>query len=218
MKPYFEDGSITLYNANCLDVLPGLDGQYFAFTDPPYNVGKEYHGWNDSMVPEAYLEFCAVWIEQVKRLSPEACIYPPKKFLPQYWQMLGTEWQQIILTWTPEGAIRYGFVDQYAVLLTNARPKQRAKNLWQNVQMRGMGYFFKEDDHDHPGYTSEDLTRRVLTVLGAPELPILDPFAGTGTTARIAKDLGRKCVAIEYSERWCEFIARERMAQGVLFA
>jgi DNA modification methylase len=216
MQPYYQDESITLYNADCLDVLPHLTGQYFTFTDPPYNVGKDYKGWNDSMPHEAYLEFCAIWIEHIKRLSPEACIYPPKKFLPQYWNMVGTEWQQIVLTWKPEGAIRYGFVDQYAVLLTNARPKQRAKNLWENVQMRGMGYFFKENDYNHPGYTSEDLTRRVLTVLGTPDYPVLEPFAGTGTTARVAKNLGRKCVAIEYSEQWCEFIARERMAQGVL--
>jgi len=34
---------------------------------------------------------------------------------------------------------------------------------------------------------------------------------------RIAKNMGRKCVTIEYSEQWCEFIAKNRMAQMSFF-
>lgn len=43
----------------------------------------------------------------------------------------------------------------------------------------------------------------------------IDPFAGSGTTGRAAKDLGRKCTMIEREERYCEIAAR-RMAQEVL--
>jgi hypothetical protein len=40
-------------------------------------------------------------------------------------------------------------------------------------------------------------------------------FAGSGTTGRAAKDLGRKCVLIEREEKYCE-IAANRMRQEVL--
>jgi len=44
---------------------------------------------------------------------------------------------------------------------------------------------------------------------------ILDPFAGSGTTGRAAKDLQRKCTMIEIEERYCE-IAANRCRQEVL--
>ncbi len=43
---------------------------------------------------------------------------------------------------------------------------------------------------------------------------VLDPYAGTGTTLRAAKDLGLKAIGVESVEQYCEIAAR-RLDQGV---
>jgi len=223
MKPYYQDKWVTIYHGDCREVLPlfkGLTKLYgkaiaLLFTDPPYNVGKDYGIWNDSMSDNEYLKFCNDWIKQCKQVAEELAVYLPRKYAMQYWQMLGEGFVQIVFPWSPEGAIRNGFVNQFASLLTNATPKQRTKDVWLNVQMRGMGYYFKEDDYGHTGYTSEDLTSRVLTAFSNQGDLILDPFLGSGTTCYCAKKLNRYSIGIEIEEKYCEIAAR-RCSQEVM--
>lgn len=67
---------------------------------------------------------------------------------------------------------------------------------------------------EHP--TQKPLSLFLWCLGFAPDAStILDPFMGSGTTLRAAKDLGRRCIGIEIEERYCE-IAVKRLGQEVL--
>ena len=65
----------------------------------------------------------------------------------------------------------------------------------------------------HPTEKPISLMTQIIDTM--PPGVILDPFMGSGTTLRAAKDLGRRAIGIEIDERYCE-IAVRRLAQGVL--
>jgi len=71
------------------------------------------------------------------------------------------------------------------------------------------------EDRQHVTEKPAQLLRALLQVVGPGSLTILDPFMGSGTTLRAAKDLGHRAIGIEIEERYCE-IAAKRLGQEVL--
>jgi DNA modification methylase len=67
---------------------------------------------------------------------------------------------------------------------------------------------------DHPAVFPVKFAGEVLRAF--PDGLVCDPFMGSGTTLRAAKDLGRRAIGIEIEEKYCE-IAVRRLAQKVLF-
>lgn len=67
----------------------------------------------------------------------------------------------------------------------------------------------------HPAPFPVELARRCIRLSTWPDEIVLDPFAGTGTTLLAARQLGRRAIGIERSERYCA-LAVDRLAQGAL--
>jgi len=67
----------------------------------------------------------------------------------------------------------------------------------------------------HPTQKPLKMMRDIIEISCEKEGTILDPFMGSGTTLRAAKDLGRKAIGIEIEEKYCE-IAVKRLQQEVL--
>lgn len=108
----------------------------------------------------------------------------------------------------PNG-IRNGFIYSHCELAwTNIMSRVQKFSLeWQGADRNGESFL-------HPTQKPIPLMQWCLSF--APDaVAILDPFMGSGTTLRAAKDLGRKCIGIELEEKYCE-IAAKRLAQEVL--
>jgi site-specific DNA-methyltransferase (adenine-specific) len=64
----------------------------------------------------------------------------------------------------------------------------------------------------HPAPMPVEVARRCIRLSTWPGETVLDPFAGSGTSLVAARQLGRRAVGIERSERYCELAVR-RLAQ-----
>ena len=72
------------------------------------------------------------------------------------------------------------------------------------------------EGNDHPTVKPLALMKYLLTLLSTPTGGlILDPFAGSGTTAMAACELGRPCVCVELDEHNCEIAARRLEAANL---
>ena len=64
-------------------------------------------------------------------------------------------------------------------------------------------------DNAHPTVKPGDLMQWLVKLVTAENQIVLDPFAGSGTTLRAAKDLGRQFIGIERQPKWAD-VARVR--------
>jgi DNA modification methylase len=72
---------------------------------------------------------------------------------------------------------------------------------------------WSQEPKQHVAQFPLDLPAKLLG--RTPGILVLDPFMGSGTTLRAAKDLGRRAIGIEIDERYCE-IAAKRLSQEIL--
>ncbi len=78
-------------------------------------------------------------------------------------------------------------------------------NIWTDVSVP---FWSMPENTDHPTQKPEKLLAKILLASTNAGDLILDPFAGSGTTAVTAKKLGRDFIAIESDEQYCLLAAK----------
>lgn len=94
--------------------------------------------------------------------------------------------------------------------LTSAEFKAWTRNVW-NIPVGNA-----DRNLDHPCKFPPELPRRLIKLYGYVGDVVLDPFCGSGTTLRVAKDLGRRSTGVDISRRYCAMSAN-RCRQQLLF-
>ena len=78
-------------------------------------------------------------------------------------------------------------------------------NIWTDITVP---FWSMPENTDHPTQKPEKLLAKIILASTNRGDLILDPFAGSGTTAVVAKKLGRDFVAIESDEKYCLLAAK----------
>ncbi|PSN17378.1 site-specific DNA-methyltransferase [filamentous cyanobacterium CCP5] len=80
-------------------------------------------------------------------------------------------------------------------------------NLWTDISVP---FWSMPENTDHPTQKPEKLIAKLVLASSRPGDLVLDPFLGSGTTAVVAKKLGRRYVGIEIDQTYC-CLARKRL-------
>lgn len=83
-------------------------------------------------------------------------------------------------------------------------------NFWTDITIP---FWSMPENTDHPTQKSEKLIAKLILAGSNPGDFVLDPFAGSGTTAVVAKKLGRRYLGIDMDEEYC-LLAEQRLEQA----
>lgn len=236
--PYYSDDRVTIYHGDALVVLDALGGQVQAdavVTDPPYASGSRSEASRTSsgaMLRAGRFADRPIDLDQMTttgfvwliRNVGLAC-YP---LLPDGGSFLSfidwRQWPNLVgaletCNYRVQGMIVWdkgsmglgnGFRAQHELVCHASKgvPTVHDKSTGNVLSHR------RVEPVNHPSPKPEKLMRRLLNVTVPSGGLVLDPFAGSGSTLRAAKDLGMRAIGIESNERYCE-VAASRLAQEV---
>jgi DNA modification methylase len=215
MKPYYSEPGIDIYLGDCRNILPSVPKVDLVLTDPPYGIGADrnlrankQHGhavapskdygigkWDKipsaetfRIVFDASREFIIWGGNYFGALAPSSC------------------W----LVWDKDNGDN-GYADCELAWTNLDRAVRKFRHRWMGMLQENMK---EKEERYHPTQKPTEVMRWCIGLASEPQV-ILDPFMGSGTTLRAAKDLGRKAIGIEIEEKYCE-IAVRRLRQEVL--
>jgi DNA modification methylase len=203
IKLYYESETICIINADCREVLPSLPKVDLVLTDPPYGIKADKDNAHSSIRdnpkwPESKWDY-ERQPEGVKMALQNSCNMAV--FGGNYYTDIlpvSSGW----LAWLkPQASTGFSLADM-ELCWTSLNIAARTKT------------FNRRDGNYHP--TQKPVCVMLWVLSFFPNITdILDPFMGSGTTLLAAKQLGRKAIGIEISEKYCE-IAVKRLAQSVM--
>jgi DNA modification methylase len=211
------------------------------FADPPYNLKKLYAGYDDARAEHGYIAWCNRWLAGMARaLKPGGSLFvlnlpkwaihhatflnrqlqfhrwiawdalsePRGKLMPAHYALLWYTKPGAPLT---VNAVPLPDSPNYCLRASCIRKHQREKveltDVWSDIHR----IKHKRDRDAHPCQLPEKLLERIILLASNPGDVVFDPFCGTGTTAVVAKRLGRNFVVTDSDPNYVR-IAQQRLA------
>lgn len=219
LKPYYEENGITIYHGDCREILPHLEPVDLVLTDPPYGINYRSNH-NSSRRGK--------WAKWVRYENLPGIVGDDQPLDPSF--MLALNVPLVIfggnycadqlppsrcwIIWDKRDGIGSNNQADAELAWTNFdKPSRIYRHLWSGLLRAGEENVALSEKL-HPHQKPLALIKFILSYSDTAGV-VLDPFMGSGTTLRAAKDLGRKAIGIEIEEKYCE-IAVKRLAQEVL--
>ena len=210
-----------IIHGDCRTYLDRISQDVFFISDPPYNQSYHYDEYKDRMAAE---EYASLLLTVFKRRKSAIILYPEEAV-----QLLGggrmgdiqqiVSWvypsntakqHRLISWWNCKPDLR--LIPQPYKNPTDKRIKKRIEegktarsyDWWEINQVKNVS----KKDNPHPCPIPYELARRIILSTTKVGDTVCDPFAGSGTVLKAAKDLGRNFLGFDISEKYVE-VARK---------
>lgn len=241
---YYREDTVEIHHGEALAILRELPDESVdvVLTDPPYSSGGAFRGdrtmgtvakyvnskytegkhefSGDTRDQRGYLAWCSLWMSECLRVTKPGGLF-----------LCFSDWRQLPITtdaiqaggWVWRGIVPWD--------KTEATRPQRGRFsaqcefvVWGTAGertiegrcARGIVRHGTTGGKRHIAEKPEAVISHLLQLTPAGGT-VLDPFLGSGTTLRVAKDQGLRGIGIELLKHNCE-LARDRLKQGALLA
>ncbi|MFO0936210.1 MAG: DNA methyltransferase [Gemmataceae bacterium] len=219
--PFYSRDGITICHGDCLSVMLQLRSESidFVLTDPPYLVN--FKGRWDSEKNQIVGDDDPNWVQPAfseiwRLLKPNSfCVsfygWPHTDTFLGIWKAIGfrpVSHLAFVKRQWGLGRFTRG-THETAYLLAKGKPAIPERAISDVID-------WQRDDHAfHPNQKPVSALTPLIETYCPPDGIVLDPFMGSGSTLRAAKDLGHSAMGIEIEMDYCRK-AKARLAQGVL--
>lgn len=241
LHPFFADELCTVYLGEACAILRQLPTASVdvVITDPPYSSGgmmrgdragqsckakyqqtqteREYDEFSgDNRDQRSFIVWCSIWLEELRRVTkPGAVIacFTDWRQMPAMTDALqvgGLVWRGV-LPWVKKSYRpckgRWASQCEYLVWATNGPREMKGPCF------PGAYTYSVASEKRHMTEKPVDLMHELCRIAFEPGAVILDPFMGSGTTLKAAKQHGKKCIGIEITRSICD-TAVERLREA----
>ncbi len=242
--PFYEDGCVRVFHGDARNLPIDDESVHLVVTSPPYNCRLNYDGYDDWLPWDEYwhgliepsLRECYRVLTRGGRIAVNLAnvIRQDVPFLPReqltWVKAMNPEDIATSTAWgswcSASNPVLRAVAEPVFIASkgTHARPpgqsdltaaefKAWTRNVWHITSGHADQYL------DHPcKFPLEliELPRRLIKLYSYVGDVVLDPFCGSGSTLRAAKDAGRRAIGVEISSRYCALSAN-RCRQELLF-
>lgn len=189
-------------------------------TDPPYNQNYKYKNYKDRLKENEYIEL-------LNKIKPPCVIihYPeetinilPKCFDVKCEQVVSwvynsnTGKQHRLISWwgcKPDfNKIRQPYKNlkdkRIQKRISEGKTGAKLYDWWEINQVKNVS----KEKYNHPCQIPEEIIRRIIILTAKPNDTIIDVFAGSGTTLKVAHELGYDTIGYEVDNEYCNEIQK----------
>lgn len=189
-------------------------------TDPPYNQGYAYNQYKDRMTESEYIDLlskiptpCVIihYPEETINLLPKAIKAKCEQVVCWVYNSNTGKQSRLISWWGCKPDFRkvrqpYKNLNDKRIQKRIAEGKTGAKlyDWWNINQVKNVS----KEKTEHPCQIPEEIINKIIRTTANEGDIIIDVFGGSGTTSKVASDLGFDTISYDIDSKYCDIMLK----------